>query len=42
VRRVEGINLADIILIVVIPWLIQIERRLSKIEGYLKKLNNSR
>ena len=38
----ESVGLADIILIVVIPWLIQIERRLSKIEGYLKKLNNSR
>lgn len=36
----EGVGLADILLIVVIPWLVQIERRLSKIEGYLKRLNN--
>lgn len=38
----EGVGLADILLIVVIPWLVQIERRLSKIEGYLKRLNDSR
>ena len=36
----EGISLADILIIIVIPWLVQIERRLSKIEGYLKRLNN--
>ena len=40
---VDGVQvLQDLIFIVLIPWLVNIDRRLSRIEGYLKRLNNAR
>ena len=38
----EGLGLADILIILVLPWLIQIERRLTRIEEHLRRLNNEK
>ena len=31
--------LANIMVFIMVPWLVSIERRLSRIEGYLKRVN---
>ena len=33
---------ADVIIMLIVPWIVTIERRLSRIEGYLKLTNGRR